>query len=53
MYTDEDLSSAVKAGIFTDDAVSQFRTFISREQSSFSVDEEHFRLVKPFDFKLL
>ncbi len=49
MYTDEDLSSAVKAGIFTDDAVTQFRVFISKEQSSFSVDEEHFRLVTGFN----
>ena len=49
MYTEEDLSSAVKAGIFSDDAVSQFRTFIAKEQSSFSVDEEHFRLVTGFN----
>jgi hypothetical protein len=49
MYTDEDLSSAVKVGIFTDDAVLQFRSFISKEQNSFSVDEEHFRLVSGFN----
>lgn len=49
MYSDEDLSSAVKAGIFTEDTVSQFRTFIAKEQSSFSVDEEHFRLVTGFN----
>ena len=49
MYTDEDLSSAVKAGIFTDDAVSQFRTFIAKEQETVSVDEEHFRLVTGFN----
>lgn len=49
MYTDDDLSSAVKAGIFTNDAISQFRTFISKEQSTFSVDEEHFRLVTGFN----
>lgn len=49
MYTDEDLSSAIKAGIFNDNAVAQFRTFISKEQSSFSVDEEHFRLMTGFN----
>lgn len=49
MYTDEDLSSAINAGIFTEDSVSQFRTFISKEQNTVSVDEEHFRLVNGFN----
>jgi hypothetical protein len=49
MYTDEDLSSAVKAGIFTDDAVMQFRSFISKDQNTIAVDEEHFRLVTGFN----
>lgn len=49
MYTDENLSSAVKAGIFTEDAVSKFRAFVSNEQGMVSVDEEHFRLVTGFN----
>ena len=49
MYTDENLSSAVKAGIFSDDAVSKFRAFVSNEQGMVSVDEEHFRLVTGFN----
>ena len=49
MYTDENLSSAVKAGIFTDDAASKFRAFVSNEQGMVTVDEEHFRLVTGFN----
>jgi hypothetical protein len=49
MYTDENLSSAVKAGIFTEDTVSKFRAFVSNEQGMVSVDEEHFRLVTGFN----
>lgn len=49
MYTDENLSSAVKAGIFSDDAVSKFRAFVSNEQGMVTVDEEHFRLVTGFN----
>ena len=49
MYTDENLSSAVKAGIFTDDAASKFRAFVSNEQGMVAVDEEHFRLVTGFN----
>ena len=49
MYTDENLSSAVKAGIFSDDAASKFRAFVSKEQGMVTVDEEHFRLVTGFN----
>ena len=49
MYTDENLSSAVKAGIFTEDAVSKFRALVSNEQSMVAVDEEHFRLITGFN----
>jgi hypothetical protein len=49
MYTDENLSSAVKAGIFSDDAASKFRAFVSNEQGMVAVDEEHFRLVTGFN----
>jgi hypothetical protein len=49
MYTDENLSSAVKAGIFSDVAVSKFRAFVSNEQGVLAVDEEHFLLVNGFN----
>jgi hypothetical protein len=49
MYTDENLSSAVKAGILSDDAASKFRAFVSNEQGMVAVDEEHFRLVTGFN----
>ena len=49
MYTDEDLTSATKVGIFTEDAVSKFRMFIANENNSVSVDEENFRLINGFN----
>jgi hypothetical protein len=49
MYTDEDLSRAVKAGIFTDVAVEQFREEISASRNMPSVNEENFRLVSGFN----
>jgi len=49
MYTDEDLTTAVKAGIFSEDAVTQFRLLVSEQQSSPAVDEENFRLISGFN----
>lgn len=55
MYSEEDLSSAVKAGIFTQEQVQKFRAFIAQGQIQSSqantplVDEEHFRLVTGFN----
>ncbi|HEY0267756.1 MAG TPA: hypothetical protein VGC12_00825 [Methyloradius sp.] len=49
MYSDEDLSLAIKSGIFTEDSVSEFRAFISKQQNTVLVDEEHFRLVTGFN----
>lgn len=49
MYTDEDLSAAVKANILSAEAVSQFRTFVAKQQNTTLVDEEHFRLVSSFN----
>lgn len=49
MYTDEDLSAAVKANVLSEEAVSQFRAFVSKQQNTSLVDEEHFRLVSGFN----
>jgi hypothetical protein len=49
MYSDEDLDSAAEVGIFTDDSISKFRTFVSNAKETVSVDEEHFRLVSGFN----
>jgi hypothetical protein len=49
VYTDEDLNNAVKGGIFTEDAVDQFRLNLSEFKSSSSVDEENFKLIGGFN----
>ncbi|AXI02973.1 hypothetical protein [Aquirhabdus parva] len=49
MYTDEDLNSAVKEGIFTQDAITNFRSYISKSQNVTLVDEENFRLISGFN----
>ncbi|MEW9798298.1 hypothetical protein [Alteromonas sp. CYL-A6] len=49
MYTDEDLALAVKANIFTPDAVGQFRQHISEVRNTHAVDEENFRLINGFN----
>lgn len=49
MYTDEDLNSAVKDGIFTTAAVEQFRQSVETKQHSPSVDEENFKLMTGFN----
>ena len=49
MYTDEDLTSAVKAGIFTDDSVNAFRDHTASLNDLPSVDEENFQLVTSFN----
>jgi hypothetical protein len=49
MYSDEDLDTAVTAGIFTSEAVSVFRRHVSAIRNTSAVDEEHFRLVSSFN----
>ena len=49
MYTDEDLKSAVNKGIFTEAAVSSFRSYMSASKSSPSADEENFKLISGFN----
>ncbi len=49
MYTDEDLNIAVKKGIFTPSAVSNFRTMLSESKNTPAVDEEKFKLIGGFN----
>ncbi|MDH5633596.1 MAG: hypothetical protein OEZ10_11445 [Gammaproteobacteria bacterium] len=48
MYTDEDLEGAVKEGIFTQDSVTQFRSFMASKADVRPADEENIRLVNSF-----
>ncbi|MGO3408187.1 hypothetical protein [Marinomonas sp.] len=49
MYTDEDLNYAVEKGVFTDTAVTEFRSLLAEEKQTAAVDEENFRLVGGFN----
>lgn len=49
MYTNEDLKNAINEGIFRQEDVEKFRTYISRSRHSPSVDEENFRLISGFN----
>ncbi|WP_137169921.1 hypothetical protein [Marinomonas sp. FW-1] len=49
MYTDEDLNLAVKQGVFSANAVEEFRQLVSSSNGSSAVDEENFRLVGGFN----
>ncbi|MFT5114765.1 MAG: hypothetical protein ACI8P9_004105 [Parasphingorhabdus sp.] len=49
MYTDEDLNKAVSKGIFSEEAVGNFRQHIAELTSSEAADEENFRLIASFN----
>lgn len=49
MYTNEDLNEAVKKGIFSEEAVNEFRAEWSLSKSIPIVDEENFRLIGGFN----
>ena len=49
MYTDEDLDSAVKAGVLTQETAAAFRQHVARSGAGTSVDDERFRLVTGFN----
>ena len=49
MYTEEDLASAVKAGVLSEETAAAFRAHVARNESASAVDEEHFRLVTGFN----
>ncbi|HIV73252.1 MAG TPA: hypothetical protein H9903_20125 [Candidatus Aquabacterium excrementipullorum] len=49
MYTDEDLSSAVAAGILSRETADHFRNHVEHIRRTPAVDEEHFRLITGFN----
>jgi hypothetical protein len=49
MYTDDDLNTAVKEGIFDQSSVNQFRQRIAAINGTKAVDEENFRLISGFN----
>lgn len=49
MYTNEDLKSAIDAGIFTSEHVENFRKHVALSHETPSVDEENFKLISGFN----
>ncbi|MAD45365.1 MAG: hypothetical protein CMI02_19640 [Oceanospirillaceae bacterium] len=49
MYSDEDLTDAVKEGVFSQQAVDDFRQLMNKRRHSVAVDEENFRLITSFN----
>jgi hypothetical protein len=49
MYTEEHITSAIDAGIFTRETAAAFRSHVQQMQSISVIDEEHFRLVTGFN----
>ena len=49
MYTDDDIESAVEAGILTDDNAAAFRGHVSERRGTPIVDDEHFRFISGFN----
>jgi hypothetical protein len=49
MYTEEDLSSAIEAGILSKEAVETFRAHIAKRKCAMPADEEPFRLITGFN----
>ncbi len=49
MYSDEELASAVRAGILTEEALAAIREHVAQLRNAPAVDEEHFRLITGFN----
>ena len=49
MYSEEDIASAIKADILTNETATAFRAHVEQRKSSSAVDEEHFRLITGFN----
>lgn len=49
MYNDEDLASAIEAGVFSDETVAAFRQHVDELRQSSAVDDEHFRFITGFN----
>ena len=48
MYSEEDIISAIAAGVLSEDSASAFRTHVAKSRTK-TVDEEHFRLIGGFN----
>ena len=49
MYSEEDLASAVKEGVLTQEAANAFRLHVARTRQLPAVDEEYVRLLSGFN----
>ncbi len=49
MYSEEDLASAVAAGVLSEEAAAAFRSHVGQLRLAPAVDEEHFRLITGFN----
>lgn len=49
MYTEEDITSAVEAGVLTHESAAALRAHVAGLKQGYAVDEEHFRLVTGFN----
>lgn len=49
MYTDDDLNTAVEAGVFTQTSVDEFREMVDSSHQTQHQDEENFRLLSSFN----
>ncbi|MEO8346715.1 MAG: hypothetical protein ABI607_13570 [Betaproteobacteria bacterium] len=49
MYSEEDLASAVAAGVMSDEAANALRAHVGQLRKAPAVDEEHFRLITGFN----
>ena len=49
MYTDEDIASAVAAGVLTEDTVTALRAHVDQIRRSSAADDERFRLIAGFN----
>ncbi len=49
MYTEEDIASAIKAGILSNETAEAFRAHVAGVRQGPAVDEEHFRLITGFN----
>ncbi|MFO1349556.1 MAG: hypothetical protein U1F68_02255 [Gammaproteobacteria bacterium] len=49
MYTEEDIASAIAAGILTEETATAFRTHVATLKRGPAVDEEYFRLITGFN----
>ncbi|RUO42214.1 hypothetical protein CWE22_08740 [Pseudidiomarina aestuarii] len=49
MYTEDDLSNAVREGVVPEATASAFRHYVEKNRSTSIADEEHFRLITGFN----